>query len=444
MFHREDPVQERLARLQRLPGGFIDRLASLQMEKHAVLVRHHHVRQGIAIGIARLDLHADAGVVIDQVGDELDCSVGRPHGAEPVDHRRIALARIVAVVGPEALSGDDVLESIAVDVFQRHGMELTEGNAIRILQRIRRDDGMAEKLAVLLLEPSQAKLVGRQAGEDVLIAVAIEVVGMHLRPAGTGEIGPMRGPLRIVGQRRGLFPPATLFQEIDPTIAVHIADPQAMGEFGPRGVVGREPMPGPRFLGCVLLRLGVAEHSVDGAVDLRLSVPGQIAIPGGLVVDLGQRERHLPIARLGAGIAIPSGFLAGESDHEEIEPAIGIEVPDVGEEVVGVAVDVERLGRIDLDLPFKRWAQPEEGTGHDVAMAVAAQIRQGSTLGVELIGELFALPRDPGALCGLGADGENQDQRDPRQEGALHWESLAQRAPAPPRIFWTKFGRFRT
>ena len=60
-----------------------------------------------------------------------------------------------------------------------------------------------------LLVPGEAEVVGGQAGDDVVVAVAVHVVGVHLGAAvGVGELGLVERPGGVLGVGLRLLEPA--------------------------------------------------------------------------------------------------------------------------------------------------------------------------------------------------------------------------------------------
>ena len=116
-----------------------------------------------------------------------------PDRFEPVkDGSRIAVGIARAAVGPETLAGHDVFEAVAVHVDEINGMGLRENHAVLVRLRsffsrlLVQDDMFFESnLTVLadLLEPSQAVAVRSETCDHVVFAVAIHVVGEHVRAA---------------------------------------------------------------------------------------------------------------------------------------------------------------------------------------------------------------------------------------------------------------------
>ena len=61
------------------------------------------------------ELGADAGVAVEEVGDEFD-AVFTAFGFEPIDDSRAVGAGVSAVVGPVAFAGGEVGDAVAIEV----------------------------------------------------------------------------------------------------------------------------------------------------------------------------------------------------------------------------------------------------------------------------------------------------------------------------------------
>src|SRR5688500_16456586 len=91
-------------------------LRLLDEDELAVLVADDDVALLVAVAVAGHPLGADAGVVADQVRDELVLLAVR-RVLEPVDDGGgVGLGVALGAVGPPALAGDNVLLSVAVHV----------------------------------------------------------------------------------------------------------------------------------------------------------------------------------------------------------------------------------------------------------------------------------------------------------------------------------------
>src|SRR6516225_2510341 len=112
-------------------------------------------------------------------------------------------------------------------------MQLRERNTIGVGSRIFvQDHVFAKSNAAIftdLLVPREAVAVRIDGGYDVVETVAVDVINQHLS-ASLCEMKRMLGPNGIVVARSGLFPPAVLFNDVDATVPVNVAAPDAMGK----------------------------------------------------------------------------------------------------------------------------------------------------------------------------------------------------------------------
>jgi hypothetical protein len=83
-------------------------------------------------------------------------------------------------------------------------------------------------------------------------------------------------------------------------------------------------------------------------------------------------------------VQIQPRFLAGEAEDEDVVLQVGVEIVDVGEEVVRVAIDVENLRLVVGVLFLKRRPFPPERAGDYVGFAIAIDVADGGTFGVKI------------------------------------------------------------
>ena len=106
-------------------------------------------------------------------------------------------------------------------------MQLRKSDAITIRRGAFVQDGVLAEtdLAVFfdLFIPGKAVAVSVDAGDDVVEAIAVDIVDVHLRAASGERIG-MFNPDRIAGERLGLFPPTVFFDNVHAAITIDIAD----------------------------------------------------------------------------------------------------------------------------------------------------------------------------------------------------------------------------
>ena len=164
---REIPALEPQVELASI--GSLGKAATLALEEDegALLVSHDHVDALIAVHVADGDLRADTGVVVDRVRDEFHfdrAAFSLPSNElEPHQVGRVPSAgRSRGAVGPEALAGDDIEETVAVDIDLRQGMQLGDRPAACVrLRRIVHDAVLGECAGRRLLEPGESPKHGR-------------------------------------------------------------------------------------------------------------------------------------------------------------------------------------------------------------------------------------------------------------------------------------------
>ena len=345
---------------------------------------------------------------MDPAGDESHLAALIPDGPEPVEHRRIIAPGIFSAVGEIALAGDDIFDPVAVDVGEGDAVELAEYDAPGGIGWIPPHDEMSLEgdLAIragLLLEPDEAVGVRVQRGEDILVAIAVEIVGEHLGTSlGRGERESVSRP-RAVGPR--LFPPGRFFQEVGAAVAVDVAEPEPVGEFPP-GRIGRGDWGElPRLVRVRPIgRRDESEPPSEGAEDFGFAIAGHIRPDRGFVLDPIEHIKPLPRLACVSGTRVlqPVGAIpaSGEPHHQDIVPAIAIEVVDVAEEVVRVSPDRER-DRFVEQVPLRKIGagKPERTVG-DVRFAVVVQVPQSRSFGVELVAQLEGFKSGPASGIG--------------------------------------------
>src|SRR5205807_7905752 len=90
----------------------------------ALLVAGDDAEQAVAVDVGDRELRADAGVVVDDVRRERDDAVALLR-LEPVDERRrVRIGVALRAMCPPALAGDEILQTVAVDVDAVHGVRL--------------------------------------------------------------------------------------------------------------------------------------------------------------------------------------------------------------------------------------------------------------------------------------------------------------------------------
>src|SRR5881396_2688479 len=136
------------------------------------------------------------------------------------------------------------------------------------------------------LKPRQAAAVGLEAGDDVVLAVAVDVVDEHLGPAvavaGGEELLGVELPVGVAGEAGGLLPPAAGLQKVHLSVAVDVAVAQAVGEALEMLVARAGLVEGPLGIRVVGIGLGPAELAVGVENQFLPAVAGEVAVGGGL------------------------------------------------------------------------------------------------------------------------------------------------------------------
>src|SRR5437773_10833170 len=117
-------------------------------------------------------------------------------------------------------------------------MELRKNDAVFVGRRfffaglfVHNDVFFERDFAVVddLFEPGEAVAVRGEGGDDVVLAVTVDVVGVHMRAAMTGsERKLMLFPNGVSSEGVWLFPPAIFFDQVEFAVAVHVANARTM------------------------------------------------------------------------------------------------------------------------------------------------------------------------------------------------------------------------
>ena len=449
-------VGEQHLRLRRVPFRLRRFLRVVAEDERALFVAHDEIRTAVAVHIRHADLPAHARVAVDKVRHPVHGFVGVAHKLEPVEHRGIGRAGIRAgAVRPDAFAGDDVLQPIAIHVHQFDRVELRKGHAVAAFARflvhenVRLELNLAARVALLeLLVPREAVAVRCERGDDVRQAVAVHVVGVHLR-AGGGEKGLVKFPHRIARERRGLLEPAAAANQIRAAVPVHIAHAEAVRKLAPLPIFrDRREHPLGRDIFPVGFR--VAEVALVIADDLRLSVAINVRERRRLVVHLVEDLMPRPVLLLALWIEIKKRGRARQAKREHVVPTIAIEVVHEREEVVrrvGVLAAEHALEAGELDIravllglrrargginlvalgevrPFPP-IRPRNGVG----LPVVVEVAEDRALGPVVFFEMLFLQRRERAIRGGGGggDGEGGGGECEKREGANQREHRARK-----------------
>src|SRR5688500_9517006 len=106
-------------------------------DERAPLCRRDDLGTAVFVEIDDGEMRADAGAIVDQLGHELRTpwSLRVAYRAIDVEHRRAMRVRIDERIemGPEALTGDEILQSVAVHIRIGRTVELREDHPTGIL-----------------------------------------------------------------------------------------------------------------------------------------------------------------------------------------------------------------------------------------------------------------------------------------------------------------------
>ena len=90
-------------------------------------------------------------------------------------------------MGKVTFAGDKVLHAVAIHVHEVDGVQLTELDPVELLLGILTEDLVfleGDFIALLdVLEPGETVAVGLDRSEDVIVAVVVKIVGIHLGTA---------------------------------------------------------------------------------------------------------------------------------------------------------------------------------------------------------------------------------------------------------------------
>src|SRR5262245_1873611 len=112
-------------------------------DEGTLLIANDDVGILLVQNLSRDDLCADAGIVVDEMRNEVSLAFGGTDKLEPIENGgTIGIGIAVRAVGPEAFAGDDIFETVAVHINQVDGMQLTKGHAVTICCRALVQDGM--------------------------------------------------------------------------------------------------------------------------------------------------------------------------------------------------------------------------------------------------------------------------------------------------------------
>ena len=364
----------------------------LKVDGESLLAAADDIGTFVSVEIGDLQLNPDAGAVVDEVGDKFELLLRVERVPEPVKNLLAERAGVIALVGEVTFSGDEVHPSVPVYVREGESVHLGKSETEGILRRALSHDVVLFELArLVLLEPAETVSVGVVRGNDVHVAVPVEIIHEDLRSAAAvGEMRPLvflPGSLCGIG---GLFVPEGLLDDIGPTVAVEITDAETVTEGRRRFALFGNGVPGP-WLGRISAGFVVTVGLLARADDLGETARDEIDKMRRLVRHLIGDEMHGPVAGgSSSGIQIKTCFFSGETEDEDIVFVVAVEVMDEAEEIVRVSL----LRDEGLPLAEAFWfreigpRKPEWAVG-EIGFVITVEITDGGPFGVEVGEESF-------------------------------------------------------
>ena len=227
-----------------------------------------------------------------------------------------------------------------------------------------------------------------EAGDDVVVAITVHVVGEHLRAAAWGEYKLVSLPRLLVRGR--LRKPTVLVNDVEPPIAIHIPHAQAVAKLLRSHRAGhRVERP---FLERVFpIHRHVAELAALGADQFRPRVAHKIGQGRRLIAHPVKNLMPCPVTLRTPGIHVHVTGCAWEPDAEKIIPPVTVEVVNEPEKIVRVPIAILRLGRVNLVLRFKLRPRVPVWPRDNIRLAVMRHIAKPRALAVILSGKRQAL-----------------------------------------------------
>ena len=110
----------------------------------------------------------------------------------------------------------------------------------------------------------------------------------------------------------------------------------------------------------------------------------------------------LPVTLVALGVLVPRRVLAGETVNQNVVPAVTVEVLGVRKEVVGIAMRIERVLRIELMHLCECGTFVPERSGGDVLDAVLIEVPRCRAFAIEFSGKPLRLPIDSLLVLSVG------------------------------------------
>ena len=183
-----------------------------------------------------------------------------------------------------------------------------------------------------------------------------------------------------------------------------------------------------------LVVLRVLDGIAGVAEELRLAVAVDVDELRGFTVGDVEDVMNGPGAGFALRVLVDEGGVTGETEDQDVLPAVGVEVVGVGDEVVGVprgavegrlvrALLVRRLDRV-ADALLEIRALPDVPTGSDVDMAVMVEVGDRAAFGDEVLREGLFVERD-GAGDGTAAEQDGEEGGEGSHRGAIYTPDIA-------------------
>ena len=260
---------------QRRKTVVVGGLVAIEENGRSEFVADNDVRPTVTGEISNLQLRANTDAFRNEIRLKSNASIG-PHCSEPIQDRKLLSTGIVSTVRVEPLSGDNVLHTVAIDICERNGVHLRNIQGGVGFKTVRKDYVRNKSDIVAFassFEPFQSPSMSTLHGNDVAVAVSIEVVDEHLRSTGGREGKSVKAKQRTF--RFSLFPPSVFLQQIRASVGINVPNSHSVRESAVPSVFRYwHKRPGLRRLISIDDRISV--RSFGNADKFRVSVVGDV------------------------------------------------------------------------------------------------------------------------------------------------------------------------
>ena len=325
------------------------------------------------------------------MGDEFDGVPGFG-AAEPDEVCGLVGTRVLAVVGVVAFAGDEVEEAVLVDVGESESVGLGDDVAVGVLGGGMAGDVVASEFAVDVFVPGEAVLVAVDGGDEVVVAVGVEVVNEDLGGLEGVVVPAVFGP--GLGGVGGLGEPVLTGNEVGATVVVEVADAETVFVVIVGYFFAGDGVPVPRFER-VFTRSVVAEGAVAGADDFGVAAGDEVGEFRGFAAEVIADDVDGPMLEeiIRAGVEVEADFFSGEAEDEDVILLVDVQVVDESEEVVGVGFDGEGGGFVEGVFFGEVGPGKPVGSVDEVRVTVVVEVTGGSAFRVEFGEDGFGGPR---------------------------------------------------